>query len=96
MTTRFRYFHITNTQDHVDAINIYGGKQILELIDTLSDVPTPNIAEPNEYEMMIAKINNHFTPMLNKDSARSKLDKMHQNEGELVAQYYVLANSCKL
>ncbi len=95
MTTRFRYFHITNTQDHVDAINIYGGKQILELIDT-SDVPTPNIAEQNEDEMMIAKINNHFTPMLNKDIARSKLDKMHQNEGVLVGQYYVLANSCKL
>lgn len=89
LTTRFRYFRITNTQDRVDAINIYGGERIRELIDTLPDVPTPSIAEPNEYEKIMAKLNNHFTPMVNKDSAHSKLDKMHQNEGELVAQYYV-------
>ena len=89
LSTRFRYFPITNTHDRVDAINIYGGEQIRELIETLPDVPTPTIAEPTECEKIIAKLNNHFTPMVNKDSARSKLNKMHQNKGESVAQYYV-------
>ena len=89
MSTRFRYFRITNTQDCVYAINIYGGEQIWEPIEVLPDVPTPSIAEPTKYEKIIAKLNNHFTPMVNKDSAHSKLNKMHQNEGESVAQYYV-------
>ena len=73
---RFRYFRITNTQDRVDAIIIYGGEKIRKLIETLPNVPTPSIAEPNEYEMIIAKLNNNFTPMINKDSARRKLDNM--------------------
>ena len=41
LTTRFRYFDITNAQDRVDAINIYGGEQIpWELIEYQSTVHT--------------------------------------------------------
>ena len=84
----FRYFRIANTQNRVDAINIYGGEQIRELIETLRNVHTPNTEEPNEYDKIIAKLNNHFTPMINKDSGSCKFDKMHKNGGESVAQYH--------
>jgi hypothetical protein len=35
LLTRFRFFRINSVQDHVDAISIYGGELIRELIDTL-------------------------------------------------------------
>ena len=90
LLTRFRYFRISNVQDRVDALHIYRGEQIRELIETLENVPTPSSAEnPDEYEKIIAKLDNHFIPMVNPDCARSKLEKMCQNEGQSVAQYHV-------
>ena len=90
LLTRFRYFRISNTQDRIDALHIYGGEQIRELIESLESVPTPSSAEPlNEYDKIIAKLDNHFIPMVNPDSARSKLEKMCQKDGESVAQYHV-------
>ena len=90
LLTRFRYFRISSTQDRVDALHIYGGEQIRELIESLENVPTPSSAESlNEYEKIIAKLDNHFIPMVNPYCARSKLEKMRQNEGESVAQYHV-------
>ena len=86
LLTRFRYFCISNVQDRVNALHIYGGEQIGEL----ENVPTHSSAEnPDEYKKIIAKLDNHFIPMVNPDCARSKLEKMCQNEGESVAQYYV-------
>ena len=35
---KFRYFCISSTQDHVDALYIYGGEQIRELIESLESV----------------------------------------------------------
>ena len=73
------YFRISNVQDRVNALHIYGGEQIREL----ENVPTPSSAEnPDEYKKIIAKLDNHFIPMVNPDCARSKLEKMCQNEGE--------------
>ena len=90
LLTRFRYFSISNVQDRVDALHIYGGEQIRELIETLENVPTPSTAEnPDDYEEIIAKLDNHFIPMVNPDCARSKLEKKCQNESESVAQYHV-------
>ena len=90
LLTRFRYFRISRTQDRVDALHIYGGEQTRELIESLGSVPTPPSAENlNEYEKIITKLDNHFIPMVNPDCARSKLEKMCQNEGESVAQYHV-------
>ena len=51
LLTRFRYFRISSTQDRVDALHIYGGEQIRELIESLENVPSPSSAESlNEYE----------------------------------------------
>ena len=33
LLTRFRYFGISNTQDGINALHIYGGEQIRELIE---------------------------------------------------------------
>ena len=90
LLTRFRYFRISNVQDSVDALHIYGGEQIRELIETLENVPTSSSAEnSDEYENIIAKLDHHFIPMVNPDCARSKLKRMCQNEGQSVAQYHV-------
>ena len=90
LLTRFRYFRIASTQDCVDALHIYGGEQIRELIESLENVPTPSSAESlNEYKKIIAKLDNHFIHMVHPDCARNKLEKMRQNEGESVAQYHV-------
>ena len=90
LLTRFRYFRISRTQDRVDVLHIYGGEQIRELIESLRSVPTPPSAQNlNEYEKIITKLDNHFIPMVNPDCARSKLEKMCQNEGESVTKYHV-------
>ena len=90
LLTRFRYFRISNTQDRIDALHIYRGEQIRELIESLESVPTPSSAElQNEYEKIIVKLDNHFIPMVNPECARSKLENMCQKEGESVAQYHV-------
>ena len=47
-----------------------------ELIESLESVPTLSLAElSNEYEKIIAKLENHFISMVNPDCARSKLKK---------------------
>ena len=90
LLTHFRYFRISNTQDRINALHIYGGEQIRELIESLESVPTPPSTEPlNEYEKIIAKLDKHFIPMVNPDCARSMLEKMCRREGESVAQHYV-------
>ena len=81
-------FRISGTQDRVDALHIYGGEQIRELIESLENVPSLSRLSnenPNEYEKIIAKLDNHFIPIVNPDCARSTLEKMFQNEGESVA-----------
>jgi len=35
LITRFPYIRISSTQDRVDALHIYGGEQIRELIESL-------------------------------------------------------------
>ena len=66
LLTRFRYFRISNTQDRIDALHIYGGEQIRELIESLESIPKPSSAEPlNDYDKIIAKVDNHFLHMVN-------------------------------
>ena len=36
LRTRFRYFRISDTQDRIDALYIYGGDQIREVIESLA------------------------------------------------------------
>ena len=58
--------------------------------ESLKSVPKSSSAELlYEYEKIIAKLNNHFIPMVNPDCACSKLEKICQKEGESVAQYHM-------
>ncbi len=86
LDTRFRYFKITEVTHKVDAINIYGGEHIRELIDTLPNRPQE---AGDAYQAITAKLNHYFTPMVNADSARAKLERISQRKGESIAQYYV-------
>lgn len=87
---RRRYFRISSIQDRVDALHIYGGERIRELIESLENALSQSSAESlNEYQKLIAKLDNHFIAMVNPDCTRSKLKKMCQSEAESVAQYHV-------
>ena len=87
---RLRYFRIPNTENCIDALHIYWGEQIRELIESLQSVPTPSSAKLlNEYQKIIAKLDNHFIPMVNLNCARIKLSKMCRKEGDTVVQYHV-------
>ena len=44
LLTRFRYFRISSTQDPNDALHIYGGDRIRELIECLENAPSPSFA----------------------------------------------------
>ena len=49
------FFSISNAQDRINALHIYGREKIHELIESLESVPTPSSAELlNEYEKIIA------------------------------------------
>ena len=51
LMTRFRFFRIDGIEDRVDAINIYGGELIRELIDTLlQNSPACDGEDYNEFE----------------------------------------------
>jgi len=89
LETRLRYFRITETPDKVDAISIYGGERVRELIELLPNRPAPQDVVRTEYEEIIAKLDHYFQPSVNSDSARARLDKLQQMENETMAQYYV-------
>ena len=63
-----------------------------------AEVTVPEGEEINDFHRAIAKLNNHFTPMLNKDSARSVFEQMTQGD-QTMAKYYVAlkkqAEKCK-
>ena len=44
---------------------------------------------PSNFQKIINKLNHHFTPMVNSDSARNKFHQMSQKDDETVAQYHV-------
>ena len=85
--TRFTFFRIDSIEDQVDAIDIYGGELIREVIDTLQNVLECD-DEHNDLEQIIAKLDNYFIPMTNSDSARRKFAEMPQIMNESVAQYH--------
>jgi hypothetical protein len=67
LTRRFRFFRITET-DQLDALHIYGGEHVRELIDSL-------ITEPDgeqSFQDVLSKLDSYFDPLVNKDSARNK------------------------
>ena len=90
---KLRFFRVTTLQDKLDALSIYGGEDIDELVDNLPQIPDEQVTvdaneQINDFHRAIAKLDHHFTPMLNKDSARSVFEQMTQ--GDLtMAKYYV-------
>ena len=59
-------------------------------VNKYENVPAPSSAKLlNTYKKNIAKLDNHFIPMVNSDCARSKFKKMCLKEGKSVAQYHV-------
>ena len=88
LLTRFRFFCIDSVQDCIDAISIYGGELIRELIDTLQDVPIGDDVEHNDFDKCLAKLDNYFVRITNSNSGRSKFAEMFWNKGESVAQYH--------
>ena len=66
---------------------------IEELLTVLPAIPDTDITLPsgeslNDFHRAIAKLDAHFTPMQNKDTARAQFDIMEQGE-LLMAKYYV-------
>ena len=88
LMTRFRFFRIDGIEDRVDAINIYGGELIRELIDTLQNSPACDGEDHNEFEKIITKLESYFIRITTSDSARSKFAEMSQANGESIAQYH--------
>ncbi len=89
LETRLRYFRIVAVQDKCDALNIYGGEVVRELAETLPARPVPEGQNLDEFTATMAKLDHHFQPMANADSARAKLDKMSQLPTETLAQFHV-------
>ena len=88
---RLRYFCI-DQEDKFDALTIYGGSEIRELLENLvlEDAEANNTGN---FDDAIKKIDEYFDPLVNKDSARNKFGNMSQNQGESVAEYHVRLNS---
>ena len=94
---KLRFFKVTDAADKVDALLIYGGETVERLAENLPD-PT-NVVLPesikssnedvNEFHKIIFKINEHYTPMQNKDSARSVFESMCQGDKNM-AEYHVV------
>lgn len=72
----FHYFKI------VEAVDIYGGKEIARLEKSL-----PNAEIEDVYEKLRTKLNEHFTPKKNKHYARYLFLKMRQHVGETTSAY---------
>ena len=88
--TRLRFFKINETQDKVDALSIYGGETIANLIEILPEVRAPAGQEdPDDYDKIINKLNSHFVPMANPLLAEYRFGKMSQRPDESITQYYV-------
>ena len=100
---KLRFFRVTTLQDKLDALAIYGGEEIEELTDNLPDIADAEVTVPegeeiNDFHRAMAKLKNHFTPMLNKDSERSVFEQMTQGN-QTMEKYYVAlkkqAEKCK-
>ena len=79
------YFEITEIRDHVNALKIYGGKEIKKLARNLPE--TAPVVGDDDYKKLKRKLNNHFLPKKNKHHARYTFNKQKQIIGESVVTY---------
>ena len=81
-------------QDKMDALVIYGGEEIKDIVEALPDVNDSSIQVPEgeqvtNFHRVLHKLDNHFTPMANKDSARSTFENLKQDGHSLVQNYII-------
>lgn len=78
----FRFFQITENEDKVDALLIYGGEELARMNRCLEDP-----AEGNCYQKLKSKLNSYYLPAKNKQHARYKFLKLRPEANESVARY---------
>ena len=83
----FRYFKITDPTDKEDALLIYGGQELVRLHKTLPATQIEAGGEPDVYNQLKSKLNNHFKPQFNKEHARYVFLKMRPNPMEATNVY---------
>ena len=79
------YFEITEIRDRVNALKIYGGKEIKKFARNLPE--TASVVGDDDYKKLKRKLNNHFLPKKNKHHARFTFNKQKQIAGESVVTY---------
>ncbi|KAK6171903.1 hypothetical protein SNE40_018326 [Patella caerulea] len=103
--TRLRYFRITDDQDRVDAINIYGGEEARDKIKNLRDIDNQTTGSTwnddddvesdedpptlDNYTKIINKLNGYYVPLKNISHAKFRFGQLTQGEGETINQYAV-------
>ena len=78
-------FEITEIGDRMNALKIYGGKEIKKLAHNLLE--TAPVVRDDDYKKLKRKLNNHFLPKKNKHHARYTFNKQKQTAGESVVTY---------
>ncbi|KAK6188798.1 hypothetical protein SNE40_004901 [Patella caerulea] len=95
--TRLRYFRVTDDQDKLDALKIYGGKEIRDKIKLLRD-PEPDSDDSSDTELevsttpygkAIAKLSKHYIGLKSVPHARFRFGKLRQKDGETINEYEV-------
>ena len=79
------YLEITEIRHRVNALKIYGGKEIKKLARNLPE--TAPVAGDDDYKKLKKKLNNHFLPKKNKHHAMYTFNKQKQIAGETVVTY---------
>ena len=79
----FRFFDITNDQDKVDALIIYGGTEIARLEKSQPDQE----GNGNKYTKLKTKLNDYFLPKKNKHYARYKFLSTKPQQNESILSY---------
>ena len=91
---KLRFFRVDGVTDQLDALIIYGGEELEELIDILPEPTEEEVSqtiptgEKSDFHYAITKLNKHFIPMANKDRSRSQFEAMDQGDLSM-GQYYV-------
>lgn len=96
---KVRFFRVTEATDKLDALYIYGGDKVEQILDTVPDpegaftIPT-HLGETLDvtcvYHKALYKVQKHFSRMANKDSARSQFDGMSQGDRPMAENYIQL------
>ena len=81
-----RYFKIVEVQDKIDALLIFGGKEVKRLARILPDTDESD-RKTNLYERLRRKLDDYFLPRKNERLARILFGKMHPLPGELTLHY---------